>query len=169
MQMDATENRSANQAVEFDVEAGPQITLKVMPIKEWISRPVLLPANRLERSDCEVNTLPREMPAAGKDNDVAEDVGAVHVIGHSVSAQTIGNTRSPHWIKYRIEGTRDVSCIALTKEMKDRERDDRRCHKTTHPCPVDEVIGKFGRWRNVPFAHAGVEITKCANWRIRFV
>ena len=81
--MDATENRSANQAVEFefDVEAGQEITLKVRPIKDGIAQPVLLGsprigmfryigerqdglmlANRLERSDFEVNTLPLEMP-----------------------------------------------------------------------------------------------------------
>ena len=64
-------------------------------------------------------------------------------------------------------GTRDVSWIALNKELKERERDDRRCHKSTHPCPVDEVIGKVRRSRNVPFTQAGVEIAKCSNWRTR--
>ena len=42
IRMDATENRSANQAVEFDVEAGQEITLKVMPMNEGIAQPVLL-------------------------------------------------------------------------------------------------------------------------------
>ena len=66
--MDATENRSANQAVEFDVEAGQEIILKVMPMKEKTAQLVLerqdelMLANRLERSDFEVNTLPLEMP-----------------------------------------------------------------------------------------------------------
>ena len=63
------------------------------------------------------------MPMYRSNNAVAEEA----------DCQTIGNTRSPHWIKYRIDGTREVSWIALNKEMKDRERDDRRCHKTTHP------------------------------------
>ena len=77
--MDATENRSANQAVEFEFDE--EITLKVRPIKDGIAQPVLLGsprigmfryigerqdglmlANRLERSDFEVNTLPLEIP-----------------------------------------------------------------------------------------------------------
>ena len=58
------------------------------------------------------------------DNDVAEQ---------SEMHPADGETSSPHWIKYRIEGTREASWIALSKELKARERDDRRCHKTTHP------------------------------------
>ena len=46
--MDATENRSANQAVKFDVEARQEITLKVTPIKEGIARSVLLGSSPID-------------------------------------------------------------------------------------------------------------------------
>ena len=97
--MDATANRSANQAVEleFDVEARQEITLKVMPIKDGIAQPVLLGSPRIgmfryigERQDgLLANRLEhastRDAQAAGKDrshNDVAEDVSEVRTWMH---------------------------------------------------------------------------------------
>ena len=60
---------------EFDVEAGQEITLKVMPIDKGIAQPVLLGsyrmlANRLEHAST------RYAQVVGKDrsdNDVAEE------------------------------------------------------------------------------------------------